>query len=67
MAKKVDFRPVELEICKGACTLRQVIEVDARATLSQLLDIARELLRRYGWQKVRVGVGSIWSNWIQLN
>lgn len=64
MAKKVDFRPVELEICKGACTLRQVIEVDARATLSQLLDIARELLRRYGWQKVRVGVGSVWLNWI---
>jgi len=64
MAKKVDFRPVELEICKGACTLRQVIEVDARATLSQLLDAARELLRKCGWQKVRVGVGSVWSNWI---
>lgn len=64
MAKKVDSRPVELEICKGACTSRQVIEVDARATLSQLLDTARELLRKCGWQKVRVGVGSVWSNWI---
>ena len=64
MAKKVDFRPVELEICRGACTMRQVVEVDARATLSQLLDVARELLRRCGWQKVRVGVGSVWSNWI---
>lgn len=64
MAKKVDFRPVELEIYKGACTMRQVIEVDARATLSQLLDVARELLRSCGWQKVRVGVGSVWSNWI---
>lgn len=64
MAKKVDFRPVELEICKGACTMRQVVEVDARATLSQLLDVARELLRKCGWQKVRVGVGSAWSNWI---
>lgn len=64
MAKKVDFRPVELEICKGACTSRQVIEVDARATLSQLLDVVRELLRKCGWQKVRVGVGSVWSNWI---
>lgn len=67
MQKKVDFRPIELEICKGACTMRQVIEVDARATLSQLLDVASELLRRCGWQKVRVGVGSVWSNWIQLN
>ena len=67
MQKKVDFRPVELEICKGACTMRQVIEVDARATLSQVLDVASELLRRCGWQKVRVGVGSVWSNWIQLN
>jgi hypothetical protein len=64
MAKKVDFRPVELEICKGACTMRQVVEVDARTTLSQLLDAARELLRKCGWQKVRVGVGSVWSNWI---
>ena len=64
MAKKVDFRPVELEICKGACTMRQVIEVDARATLSQLLDVARELLHKCGWQKVRVGVGSVWSNWV---
>lgn len=64
MAKKVDYRPVELEICKGACMLRQVIYVDARATLSQLLDVARELLRSCGWQKVRVGVGSVWSNWI---
>ena len=64
MAKKVDFRPVELEICKGACTARRVVEVDARATLSQLLDVARELLRKCGWQKVRVGVGSVWSNWI---
>ena len=64
MPKKVDFRPVELEICKGACTFRQVIEVDARATLLQLLDIARELLRSCGWKKVRVGVGSVWSNWI---
>ncbi len=64
MAKKVDFRPVELEICRGACTMRQVVEVDARATLSQLLDAARELLRKCGWQKVRVGVGSVWSNWI---
>jgi len=64
MAKKVDFRSVKLEICKGACTSRQVIEVDARATLSQLLDVARELLRKCGWQKVRVGVGSVWSNWI---
>ena len=67
MQKKFDFRPVELEICKGACTMRQVIEVDARATLSQVLDVASELLRRCGWQKVRVGVGSVWSNWIQLN
>ena len=64
MAKKVDFRPVELEICKGACTARRVVEVDARATLSQLLDVARELLCKCGWQKVRVGVGSVWSNWI---
>lgn len=64
MAKKIDFRPVELEICKDACTMRQVIEVDARTTLSQLLDAAREMLHRCGWQKVRVGVGSDWSNWI---
>ena len=64
MAKKVDFRPVEFEICRGACTMRQVVDVDARATLSQLLDVARELLRKCGWQKVRVGVGSVWSNWI---
>ena len=64
MAKKVDFIPVELEICRGACTMRQVVEVDAMATLSQLLDAARELLRKCGWQKVRVGVGSVWSNWI---
>lgn len=64
MAKKVDFRPVELEICRGACTMRQVVEVDAKATLSHLLDVARELLRKCGWQKVRVGVGSVWSNWI---
>lgn len=64
MAKKVDFRPVELEICRGTCTMRQVVEVDATATLSQLLDAARELLRKCGWQKVRVGVGSVWSNWI---
>lgn len=47
--------------------MRQVIEVEARATLSQVLDVASELLRRCGWQKVRVGVGSVWSNWIQLN
>ncbi len=44
--------------------MRQVVEVDARTTLSQLLDAARELLRKCGWQKVRVGVGSVWSNWI---
>ena len=64
MSKKVDLRLAELEICKGACTMRQVVEVDAMATLSQLLDVARELLRKCGWQKVRVGVGSVWSNWI---
>ena len=67
MQEKVEFRPIELEICKGACTVRQVIEIDVRTTLSQMIDVARQLLHDCGWQKVRVGVGSIWSNWITNN
>ena len=62
--KKVEFRPIELEMCNGACTVRQVIEIDVRATLSQMVDVARELVRSQKWQKARIGVGSIWSNWI---
>ena len=44
-----------------------MIEIDVRTTLSQMIDVARQLLRDCGWQKVRVGVGSIWSNWITNN
>ena len=61
-----DLRPVEFEICKDSCIVREVMHVDVNATLSQLIDIARELLRSCGWQKVRVGVGSIWSGWIRV-
>ena len=61
---KVELRPIELEVCNGCCTMRQVVEIDVRATLSQMVDIARELVRGQNWQKARIGIGSMWSNWI---
>jgi hypothetical protein len=63
----MELRPIELEVCTGSCTIKQVVEIDVRATLSQMVDIARELVRNQKWQKARVGVGSIWSNWITNN
>lgn len=57
----------ELEIIKDGARSAEIIEVGAAPTLTELCAVAADLCRRYGWDRVRVGVGSLWSGWIDNN
>ena len=56
---------VELEIVnrRGVLT-RNTIEVAAGTTLTEMTKAAMQLVEICQWQRVRVGVGDMWSRWI---
>lgn len=59
------MRLVELDIkADDGKRYNQIIEVEDKATLSEIVKIARQLLNICHWQKVRIGVGNCLSGWI---
>ena len=56
---------VELDIVnrRGVLT-RNTIEVGAGTTLTEIKEAAMQLMGICQWQRVRVGVGDMWSRWI---
>ena len=59
---------VELEIVnrRGVLT-RNTIEVAAGTTLTEMTKAAMQLVGICRWQRVRVGVGDMWSRWISAS
>lgn len=60
------MKPVELEIVKyNGERYTSVIYVDDAASLTEIRKVAVDLLGICKlWKQVRVGVGNLWSNWI---
>lgn len=56
---------VELEIrTREGGRATEYVEVGRGATLTEVVKVARGLLEKCGWERVRVGVGELWSGWI---